>query len=123
MHYMLLIYGDPSAEPPPAGPPDAFARFEDATSALEDAGVLLAGDGLRAADTATTVRHRAGAELLTDGPFVESKEQLLGYYLVDVTDLDAALAWARRMPNAAWGAVEVRPVAVGPASAPLTRSS
>ena len=69
------------------------------------------------------MRFRAGEDILTDGPFVEAKEQLLGYYLIDVGDLDSALAWARRMPNVAWGAVEVRPVAVGPASAPLTRGT
>ena len=121
MHYMLLIYGDPSAPEPPGAPADVFARFEDATEALDAADVLVAGDGLHPGDRATTLRLRAGAEVVTDGPFVEAKEQLLGYYLVDVPDLDAALAWASRMPNVTWGAVEVRPVNVGPASAPLTR--
>ena len=120
---MLLIYGDPSADVPPAAPDDVFARFEDATEALRADGALLAGDGLHPADRATTVRFRAGQEVLTDGPFVESKEQLLGYYLIEAPDLDRALAWARRMPNVAWGAVEVRPVDVGPASAPLTRGA
>lgn len=123
MHYMLLIYGDPSADVPPVVPDDAFPRFEDATAAMGTAGVLVAGDGLHPADRATTVRFRAGADLLTDGPFVESKEQLLGYYLIRADDLDEALGWARRLPSVAWGAVEVRPVAVGPASAPVTRGS
>lgn len=121
MHYMLLIYGDPAADVPPASPADAFARFEDATAALDSDGALVAGDRLHPADSATTVMFRAGETLLTDGPFVETKEQLLGYYLIDVSDLDAALAWARRLPVVSWGAIEVRPVDVGPPSAPLTR--
>ena len=117
---MLLIYGDPSAESPPAAPADGFGRFEDATAALQSSGALVAGDGLHPAERATTVRFRAGGHLVSDGPFVESKEQLLGYYVIDVPDLDVALRWAGRMPNVSWGAVEVRPIAVGPASAPLT---
>jgi hypothetical protein len=58
------------------------------------------------------VRVRDGETLLSDGPFAETKENLGGYYLVDVPDLDAALAWAAKIPNVGYGAVEVRPVVV-----------
>ena len=117
MHYMLLIYGDPQAEAPPETPPDAFEEWPTATRVLHEAGVLRGGDGLQGAEVATTVRFRGSETLLTDGPFAETKEQLLGYYLIDVADLDGALTWARRMPNVHWGSVEVRPVTAGPASA------
>jgi len=110
VHYLLLIYGHPLAEAPPQTPADAFATWDDATAALRDAGALVAGEGLEDVATATTVRFRSGETLLTDGPFAETKEHLLGFYLVDVANLDAALAWARRMPNVHWGSVEVRPV-------------
>jgi hypothetical protein len=125
MHYMLLIYGDPTADARVGGPApaDAFVDWPLATDAMRDDGVLLAGDGLHTADAATTVRFRGGEELLTDGPFAETKEQLLGYYLIDVDDLDRALAWARRMPNVHWGSVEVRPVNLSAASPPLTREA
>ena len=72
---------------------------------------MLAGaEQLRGADTATSVRVRAGERLLTDGPFVETKEHLLGFYLLDVPDLDTAVEWATRMPAVRHGTVEVRPV-------------
>ncbi len=110
MHYLLLIYGHPEADAPPERPADAFADWPDATAALQDAGALVAGEGLEGIATATTVRFRGGESLLIDGPFAETKEHLLGFYVVDVPDLDAALGWARRMPNVHWGSVEVRPV-------------
>ena len=117
MKYMLLIYGDPTADAPPEKPADAFPDWPDATQALSSDGVVKAGDGLQTADTATTVRFRGGEKLVTDGPFAETKEQLLGFYLVDVDDVDAALAYAGRMPNIHWGSVEVRPVLQGAPSA------
>ena len=74
------------------------------------AGVLRGGSGLQHSTTATTVRG-GGEVVLTDGPFVETKEQLAGYYVVDVADLDEAIAWAKKVPAVQWGAaVEVRPV-------------
>ena len=66
----------------------------------------------RALETATTVRVRDGETLVTDGPFAETKEMLGGYYLIDVPDLDGALAWAAKIPNVGYGSVEVRPVMV-----------
>ena len=62
---------------------------------------------------ATTVRGKGGQTITSDGPFAETKEQLGGYYLIDVKDLDEALEWAAKMPNIpSGGAVEVRPIAV-----------
>jgi hypothetical protein len=114
MHYALLIYNDPAA-PAAAGVPDRPAdgvidSWIDYTSALKDAGVLAGAEQLRGTDTATCVRLRAGERLLTDGPFVETKEHLLGFFLVDVPDLDTAVQWAARMPVVRRGTVEVRPV-------------
>jgi hypothetical protein len=117
MKYMLLIYGDPTADAPPAAPDGAYPDWVAATEGLRDDGVLLGGDGLQPVETATTVRHRGGERLLTDGPFAETKEQLLGYYAVDVPDIDTALGYAGRLPSIGWGSVEVRPVLETPAAA------
>jgi hypothetical protein len=114
---MLLIYGDPTAEAPPDRPDEVLPDWVEATRLMHEAGVLVAGDGLHPVDSATTVRHRGGDRLVTDGPFAETKEHLLGFYLVDVPDLDAAMEWAGRMPCTTWGSVEVRPIAPSPASA------
>jgi hypothetical protein len=107
MQYMLLIYvptdGGQSAEP---------SDWMQYTTDLQEAGVLVSGDGLQGIETATTVRVRDGETLVTDGPFAETKEMLGGYYLVDVDDLDAALAWAAKIPSVGFGSVEVRPVMV-----------
>ena len=111
MKYMLLIYGDPTADAPPEKPADAFPDWPDATQTLSSDGVVKAGDGLQPADTATTVRFRGGEKLVTDGPFAETKEALAGYLLFEADDLDAALALAARIPAARLGgAVEVRPI-------------
>jgi hypothetical protein len=72
--------------------------------------VLRSSNRLRSADTATTVKVREGKTEVLNGPFIETREQLGGYYLIDVADLDAALAWAARCPGASHGSVEVRPV-------------
>jgi hypothetical protein len=114
MHYALLIYNDPgmhagadAADRPADGVIDSWIDY---TKALKDAGVLAGAEQLRGTDTATSVRLRAGERLLTDGPFVETKEHLLGFYLVDVPDLSTAVEWAARMPIVRRGTVEVRPV-------------
>jgi hypothetical protein len=86
----------------------AMKGWDEYTAALRDSGAFVAGEGLSPGATATTIR--LGEEpLTTDGPFAETKEQLAGFYLIEVDDLDAALAWAHRIPMAD-GAVEVRPV-------------
>ena len=74
------------------------------------AGVMRAGSELKPASTATTVRLRGGKVLTTDGPFAETKEQLGGYYRIDVPNLDAAVKWAGKCPGAKVGSIEVRPL-------------
>jgi len=80
--------------------------------AMTDAGVLVSSQGLQPTATATTVRVAGDKPQVLDGPYADSKEQLGGFHLIDVADLDAALAWAARSPTALHGVVEVRPVAV-----------
>jgi hypothetical protein len=108
MQYMLLIY-TPADTPRDASTYTAYMAF---TEELQASGQMVAGDGLEGLDAATTVRVRDDETLLTDGPFAETKEMLAGYYLVDVPDLDAALGWAAKIPGAAFGSIEVRPVMV-----------
>ncbi|HEV2815369.1 MAG TPA: YciI family protein [Solirubrobacteraceae bacterium] len=105
MEYMLLIYGDPTAAPAE----DRSQAWTDLTVAMRDAGVLRSGEALQPPDSATTLRVRGGERLVADGPFAETKEFLLGFYVIDVPDLDAALDWAARLPSADWGTTEVRP--------------
>jgi hypothetical protein len=108
MKYALLIYADPDARPADAPPPEgALTDWVEYTRALKESGALLAAERLFEADTATTVRHR-GERVLTDGPFAETKEHLLGFYLIEVAELDSALEWAARMPLIGFGSVEVR---------------
>lgn len=104
--YMLLIYS-PADWTPSA---DEMPHWSAYTESLQNAGVMRAGDALHPGDTATTVRVRDGETQFTDGPFAETKEILVGYYAVEVPDLDTALKHASRMPNIAYGSVEVRPI-------------
>jgi hypothetical protein len=78
--------------------------------AMAQAGVIVKGDGLMGPHAATTVRMRDGMRTVEDGPFADSKEQLGGYFVIAVPDLDAALAWAAQAPSARTASVEVRPV-------------
>jgi len=111
MHYALLIYAAPDSRTPYEAAGDGvFGDWVSYTQALKDSGALLGAEQLQETETATTVRLRGGERLLTDGPFIETKEHLLGFYLVDVPDLDTALDWAARMPLIRFGTVEVRPV-------------
>ena len=112
MEYMILIYGDESAWPnlTEAQLKAMYAEYGVYTQELIKARVMRAGSALKPAATATTVRLRGGKVLSTDGPFAETKEQLGGYYLIDVPDLDAALSWASRCPGASNGTMEVRPI-------------
>lgn len=121
MKYALLIYAAPETVPHGERPIEeerlsgdgVFDDYVAYTQALKSAGVLLGAEQLQMADTATSVRLRAGERLLTDGPFIETKEHLLGFYLIEVADLDAAIDWAARMPHIRRGTVEVRPVQTG----------
>jgi hypothetical protein len=120
VRYALLVYRAPSAATPGDHPTEADGRAGDGvfddwvayTRAVKRAGVLVGAEQLQVVDTATSVRLRSGERLLTDGPFIETKEHLLGFYLVEVPDLDAAIDWAARMPAVRYGTVEVRPAQV-----------
>jgi hypothetical protein len=87
-----------------------YAAYMAYTEALKKAGAHISSNRLQPVGTATTVRTTNGKQQVLDGPYVESKEQLGGYYLIDVADLDAALSWASRCPGAGHGTVEVRPI-------------
>jgi hypothetical protein len=112
MQYLLLLYAQESgwAALTPAQQQEGMAAYQAYGEALTKAGVLKSANRLRPISDATTVRVADGKSQVLDGPYVDSKEQLGGYYLIDVADLDAALSWAARCPGATHGTVEVRPV-------------
>ena len=112
MEYMLLIYSDPKgwSNLTPAQQAEGLAAYGAYYEALQKAGVLKNSARLRPGNTATTVRLQSGKTQVLDGPFIETREQLGGYFQVDVPDLDSALSWAARCPGAAHGTIEVRPV-------------
>jgi len=112
MQYMLLIYGEERAteNTPREQMTSIVNAFMAYTQALGDAKVLVGSNRLRPTSAATAVRTADGQLKVLDGPFAETKEQLGGYYLIDVPDLDAALSWAKRCPASRYGTVEVRPV-------------
>lgn len=112
MQYMIMNYVPAAnlegSEPVPAhADMEAWSAY---TTAMIDAGVMRGGNALKPGFTATTVRLRDGRRDVHDGPYADSKEELGGYYIIDVPDLDTALQWAARNPAASTGAVEVRPV-------------
>jgi len=112
MQYLLMIYSKEGAweKMSPAEQQQGLAAYNAFTEALTKSGTLVGSNRLRPASTATTVRIANGKSQVLDGPYADTKEQLGGYYLIDVPDLDAALAWASRCPGASHGIVEVRPV-------------
>lgn len=112
MRYMLMLYADPAgwSALSPAEQADAMVAYGAYTEALEKAAALRGVGRLQPGSTATTVRVRGGETRVLDGPYAESREELGGYYLIEVPGLDAALAWAARCPAAQHGAVEVRPL-------------
>lgn len=112
MHYLLLLANAPDAWDDRGTETDdgVFDDWTAYTRALSDAGVLLAGAGLHPPGAATSVQVRDGDRLLIDGPYADTKEHLVGFYLIDVPDLDVALDWAAKVPSVRSGTVEVRPV-------------
>ncbi|HEY3064732.1 MAG TPA: YciI family protein [Methylomirabilota bacterium] len=116
MKYMLLICRDePAWDALPAKErQQVYAEMVKISEELTRRGVYLGGNPLHSSATATAVRIRDGKQLVTDGPFAESREQLGGYMLIDVKDLDEAIAIAARIPLARTSTVEVRPVREGP---------
>ncbi len=114
MKYTLFLYGNEAAFA--AMPPQAFAgvkaAFEGYTQALKDAGVFVTTDWLKPSGTATVLSFDNGARRIQDGPYADTKEQLGGFYMIDVPDLDAALKWAEQCPAAKNGKIEIRPSAM-----------
>ena len=111
--YMLLIYGDQSGWDDVTDEQRAatLEQYGDYSTWLADKGWMRAGDELHDTTQATSVRVKDGERLVTDGPFAETKEQLGGYYIIDVDNLDDAIEAASRCPGAAYGTIEVRPIA------------
>ena len=112
MQYLLALYAEEAGwnKMTKAEQEQGVAAYKAYSEALSKAGVLKGSNRLQPASAATTVRVTNGKSQVLDGPFVETKEQLGGYYLIEVADLDAALSWAARCPGASHGVVEVRPV-------------
>ncbi len=112
MEYLLMLYSNESgwAKMSPAEQTQGMAAYTAYTEALRKADVLRGSNRLGPSSAATTVRVTNEKSQVLDGPYADSKEQLAGYYLIDVPDLDAAIGWASRCPGASHGLVEVRPV-------------
>jgi hypothetical protein len=109
MQYLLLIYAD-EAFNNSADMQEISAAHMRLGAELQETGAMVGGNRLKTSDTASTVRTVGGVQSLHDGPYAETREQLGGYYLVEAPDLDAAIAWARKIPGGPNYAVEVRPV-------------
>ncbi len=112
MHYTLMYYLGPeefAARTDPAKRDAFWAAFVPYARALLSAGIVVGGAGLEPPDAATTVRLEGGERLVQDGPFAATKEQLGGFFIIDVPDFETALAWAGRYPAGPGGGVEVRP--------------
>ncbi len=115
MRYMMLMYSRETPEGPSPEEVEYLVRAHGVLIAeAKRKGVLLAVEGLKPTETATTVRSQDGKVIVLDGPFAETKEQLAGYYILECKDLDEALEWAKRIPTSCKGAsgcIEIRPVA------------
>jgi len=113
MRYMLLIHTNPAnfATLSEAEASAMYAEYGAFTQRIVDSGEFVSGDQLTGPDTATVVRVRDGVRSTTDGPYVETKEHLAGYYVVECATLDRALAIAADIPDAKSAGVEVRPLA------------
>jgi hypothetical protein len=112
MQYLLMLHSEEAGweRMTKEQQEQGYAAYMAYTEALKQAGALRSSNRLRPSSAATTVRVTNGKPQVLDGPYVESKEQIGGYYLIDVADLDAAISWAARCPGASHGTVEVRPV-------------
>jgi hypothetical protein len=112
MKYMLLVYSDEAAMQAAgkAETEERVAAYAAYVAAMTKAGIAAGMDRLQPVSAATTVRSVAGKTKVLNGPYAEAKEQLGGYFIIDVPDLDAAISWAARCPGASHGAIEVRPI-------------
>ena len=111
MHYLMSVELDQSGPPPTeAELQRSFARVGAVNDEMKAQGIWVFAGGLLPYDSATVVRVQDGTTTMTDGPFAETKEQLVGFYLVDVKDIDEAIAIAERLPSVHSGSIEVRPI-------------
>jgi hypothetical protein len=112
MRYLCLLTGEPGAGPEPGSAEwqQMMSDYQTATTAMADNGVLVDSGPLLPPPTARSLRMRNGEPLVTDGPFMEIKEVIGGYYVLDCPDMDEALRWAATIPAARYGVIEVRPV-------------
>jgi hypothetical protein len=117
MQYILMAYVNEAgwSALSKAQQEQGMAAYGAYIEALTKAGALVGSNRLQASATATTVRLAEGKSQVQDGPFIDSKEQLGGYFIIDVANLDAAIAWAARCPAAGHGVVEVRALWGAPA--------
>jgi len=113
MKYMLLIHDSEKgwAALTETERQEIMAGYRRFSAQIQATGQFISGSQLQATSNATSVRVRNGKRLVTDGPFAETREQLGGYYLVEASDLDEAIALAERQPSALTGTIEVRPLA------------
>ena len=120
MKYILLIHGDETAlgNLSEAERQAIVMEFRQFTQDIKTSGQYVAAARLHPTASATSVRVRDGKRLVTDGPFAETREQLGGYFVIDASDLDEAIAVAARIPGARMGTIEVRPVMDVPIRAP-----
>ncbi|CAE6486303.1 hypothetical protein C8R30_10166 [Nitrosomonas nitrosa] len=109
MKYMLLIYQD-ELTLSEVDREECYKESTELAHQLKANGQFLSANPLQPTSLATSIRVRDGKQLITDGPFAETREQLGGYYLVDVTDLDEAIGIAARIPLARKGTIEIRPI-------------
>jgi hypothetical protein len=113
--YMLSVSMVDGVPPPPADEMErAYRQVDELNAELQSAGVWVFAGGLQPASIATVVREGGGEVVVTDGPFTESKEHIGGFWIIEVDDLDAALAWATKATRACGNAVEVRPFQQNP---------
>lgn len=112
MRYMLLLYSDESQfeDLTPERIGEVIGAYNSYTEALRKAGKLVSGDELQPTATAKTLKVKSGKRSVVDGPYVDTKEALGGYYLIDAESEAEALDWAAKCPGAEHGTVEVRPV-------------
>ena len=118
MEYMLIFTEDDDhfAARVDERAPEYWAEWSAYLAELGASGVVTYGAGLEPPSTSSTVRVRDGVRTVQDGPFAESKENLGGFFVIDVPDLDVALDWAAKSPSARYGSSEVRPVMPGPSA-------
>lgn len=112
MQYLLMIHQDETAMQKARAEDGAamMAAYGAYTQAMREAGILRGGERLHPSSSATVVRMKEGKPSVLNGPYAEIKEQLGGYYVIEVADIDAAINWAARCPGAQYGAIEVRPI-------------